>query len=125
MIRMENAAENSADFASRRQREAGRAYARRPKTIADVLAQLITKKGYGRVAANEELEQAWRTAAGAALAHASRPGPVRRGRLEVTVTNSTTMQEFGFQKGRILAELQRLIPDAQISDLRFRVGPIQ
>jgi hypothetical protein len=118
-------ADDITDFASRREREKRRAYARRPKKIADVLAQLITKKGYGRTEANAALEEAWRIAAGDALAQASRPGKVTRGRLEVLVTNSTTIQEFSFAKRRILAQLEKLIPDARIRDLRFRVGPIQ
>jgi hypothetical protein len=122
---MTEASQSAAEFASRHERELRRAYARRPKKIADVLAQLITRKGYGRVAGNAALEEAWRTAAGESLARASRPGPIRRGRLEVTVTNSTTIQEFSFAKGRILAQLDKLIPDARIRDLRFRVGPIQ
>jgi len=122
---MTELAESAADFVARREREKRRAYARRPKKIADVLAQLITKKGYGRTEANAALEEAWRTAAGETLARASRPGKVSRGRLEVLVTNSTTIQEFSFAKRRILAQLEKLIPDARIRDLRFRVGPIQ
>ena len=114
----------AADFAARRDRERRRSYARRPKKISDVLAQLITQKGYGRVEANASLEAAWRTAAGDALARFSRPGQLHRGRLEVFVTNSTSIQEFTFQKQRILADLGRLVPDMPIRDLRFRVGPI-
>jgi predicted nucleic acid-binding Zn ribbon protein len=118
------AADLATDFAARRDRENRRSYARRPKKISDVVAQLLTKRGYGRVAANETLAEAWATAAGSRLAAASRPGKVSRGTLEVTVTNSTTMQEFTFQKQQILAELGRTLPDAKIRNLRFRVGQI-
>lgn len=121
---MNHASESAADFASCQEREARRAYARRPKKIADVLAQLIAQKGYGRVESSAALEEAWRAAAGEQLAQASRPGKVSRGKLEVTVTNSTTIQELAFAKRRILAQLEQLIPDARIRDLRFRVGPI-
>lgn len=113
------------DFTAGRDREQRRMYARRPKKIADVMAQVITQRGYGRVEANAALEAAWREAAGEWLAQASRPGQLRRGRLEVVVTNSTTIQELGFEKQRILAELERLMPDVRIRELRFRVGAIQ
>jgi predicted nucleic acid-binding Zn ribbon protein len=118
------AADHAVDFATRRQREERRSYARRPKKIADVVAQLLTKRGYGRIEANEELANVWAAAAGEPLAAYSRPGKIRRGILEVSVTNSTIMQEFTFQKQRILAELRRKMPDARIRDLRFRVGQI-
>lgn len=118
------AADQAIDFASRRDREVTRSSARRPKKIADVMAQLLTQRGYGRIAANEQLGAAWAAAAGEPLAAASRPGKLRRGTLEVIVTNSTSMQEFTFHKQRILAELTRQLPSANIRDLRFRVGQI-
>jgi len=117
-------AETTADFTARRQRESRRQYARRPKKIADVVAQLVTKRGYGRIDADEELAAAWRTAAGEQLAAASRPGKVRRGLLEVWVANSTILQEFTFHKQRVLTELTRLVPDANIRGLKLRVGQI-
>jgi predicted nucleic acid-binding Zn ribbon protein len=122
--RLARAADHAIDFATRRQREERRSYARRPKKIADVIAQLITERGYGRIDASKDLADVWAAAAGDPLATYSRPGKLRRGTLEVTVTNSTIMQEFTFQKQRILAELGRKLPDAKIRELRFRVGTI-
>jgi predicted nucleic acid-binding Zn ribbon protein len=113
------------EFIARRRREQRRHYARRPKKIADVLAQLITARGYGRIQADADFMAAWQEAAGEALAKFTRPGQIRRGQLEVTVANSTIVQEITFQKQRILAALQAAMPDAHIRDLRFRLGPVQ
>jgi hypothetical protein len=113
-----------AGFAARREKEQRRYYARRPKKIGDVLARLITLRGYGRFQADAELAAAWEAAAGKSLACFSRAGLIRRGKLEVTVSNSTSMQELSFQKHEILAELVRRMPDARIRDLKFRVGAI-
>jgi hypothetical protein len=112
------------DFAAQRQREERRFYGRRPKKIADVVAQLITQRGYGRIGTDEQLTAAWQKATGETLAKFSRVGKLRRGQLEVWVANSTMMQEFGFEKGRILAAMQRELPDAKIRNLRFRVGSV-
>ena len=114
-----------ADFTARREREKRRYHGRRPKNIRDVIAQLITLRGYGRFQADADLSAAWQAAAGESLARFSRAGKISRGRLEVTVTNSTTMQELSFQKQQILAELGRQLPNAKIRDVRFRVGAIQ
>jgi hypothetical protein len=112
------------DFAIRRRREVRHFYGRKPKKIADVVAQLITQRGYGRIGTDEQLTEAWQKAAGDPLARFSRAGKIRRGILEVWVANSTMMQEFGFEKTRILAAIQRELPDANIRDLRFKVGQI-
>ena len=122
---MKHANDAATDFAARREREQRRHYARRPKKIGDVLAQLITARGYGRIQADGEIHAAWQAAVGDSLAGFTRPGRVRRGQLEVTVSNSTTMQELSFEKQRILAALQAEIPHARIRDLRFRIGTIK
>jgi predicted nucleic acid-binding Zn ribbon protein len=121
---MDPANNAAADFAARRQREQRRHYAKRPKKIGDVLAQLITARGYGRIQADAELVAAWSSAAGQPLARFTRPGQVRRGVLEVTVSNSTIVQELTFQKERILTALQAELSHAHIRDLRFRIGAV-
>jgi predicted nucleic acid-binding Zn ribbon protein len=114
----------AADFQARRDREQRRHYARKPKKIADVLAQLITARGYGRIQSDANLTAAWQQAAGPAISQYTRPGRLRRGTLEVTVSNSTIVQELTFQKQQILAELQTAMADANIRDIRFRVGSL-
>jgi predicted nucleic acid-binding Zn ribbon protein len=121
---MQNASDAASDFAARRGREQRRHYARRPKKIADVLAQLITARGYGRIQADADFAAAWQQAAGPELARFTRPGQIRRGQLEVTVANSTIVQELTFQKQRILVNLQAALPDARIRDIRFRLGAL-
>jgi predicted nucleic acid-binding Zn ribbon protein len=121
---MPNTQDDITDFTNRRDREQRRYYAGRPKKIADVLAQLITVRGYGRIQAGADLSAAWQAAAGEALGRFTRVGQLRRGQLEVTVANSTIMQELTFQKQQILATLQRDLAEAKIRGLRFRVGNI-
>jgi len=96
-----------------------------PRKFADVLAELMAKRGYSRQRSRTDLADAWRTAAGELIADHSRPGLVRRGTLEVIVTHSALLQELSFQKGNILAKLQELAPQEKISELRFRVGPTE
>jgi predicted nucleic acid-binding Zn ribbon protein len=96
-----------------------------PQPIADVLAQLLARRGYARQSAAASCEAAWQEAVGQALARVTRPGNIRRGVLEVLVANSTLLQELAFQKTQLLDRLHQLLPDGSIRDLRFRVGPIE
>ncbi len=98
--------------------------AQRPLPIAEVLSELMARRGFARVRSAEALENAWREAAGELLAGYSRAGEVRRGKLEVIVANSTLAQELTFQKAAIVKRLAERLPDQRIRDLRFRVGPI-
>lgn len=114
----------AADFLARRDREQRRHHARKPKSIGNIVAQLITARGYGRIQADADFADAWSKAIGPALARFTRAGRLRRGILEVTAANSLTIQELTFQKQQVLKKLQADLPDAKIRDLKFRVGNI-
>lgn len=95
-----------------------------PEPIGDILAQLLARRGFARVQSTAALEAAWREVAGE-LARFTRVGPVRRGKLEVTVANSTVVQELSFRKADLVRMLARLLPDERIGDIRLRVGSLE
>ena len=111
---MHPAHDAAADFTARRDREQRRHYARQPKKIADVLAQLITARGYGRIQADRRLRRrlaarrrraarhATAAPASSAAACSKSPSPTR-----------PIMQELTFQKQHILADLQADTPRRQ------------
>jgi predicted nucleic acid-binding Zn ribbon protein len=77
------------------------------KKMADVISELLNRRGYARVRADAAYADAWSEAAGEQMARYTRPGNLRRGVLEVLVANSTLMQELTFQKQAILNRLAR------------------
>lgn len=92
------------------------------KKIGDVVAQLLAKRGYARVQATAEFEQAWRNAAGERYAGQTRCGNVHRGVLEVFAANSSVVQELTFAKASLLKKLSELAPGQKITGLKFRVA---
>lgn len=96
-----------------------------PQSISTILAELMARRGYARVQGAAEYEAAWREAAGELIAQYSRVGGLRRGKLEVTVANSTLLMELGFQKPELIQKLNGLLPGQAIEDLKFRVGPVK
>jgi predicted nucleic acid-binding Zn ribbon protein len=96
----------------------------RPQPIAEVLSDLIARRGYAREQSSAACDEAWRQAAGEMLARHTRCGQVRRGKLEVIVANSILMQEITFQKSQILASLKQHLPELNITDLKLKVGVI-
>jgi predicted nucleic acid-binding Zn ribbon protein len=96
-----------------------------PKPMRDVLSQLLARRGYAQIQTAATCEAAWREAVGEKLAGQTRPGNVRRGVLEVLVSNSSPLQELSFLKAKALKTLTRLVPEQQIKGVRFRVGPIE
>ncbi|MGA2619377.1 MAG: DUF721 domain-containing protein [Thermoguttaceae bacterium] len=99
--------------------------AKGPQPIADVLADLMARRGYARIRSGAAYEAAWNAAAGPLAAQYSRVGTLRRGTLEVIVANSTLIQELGFQKAAILSSLNQQLPDQPVTDVRFRLGAIR
>ncbi|MCC6124732.1 MAG: DUF721 domain-containing protein [Pirellulales bacterium] len=96
-----------------------------PQPIGDILSSLMARKGFARVRSSEALEAAWSDAAGPLMAKYTRVGEIRRNTLEVLVSNSTLLQELGFQKQDLLNSLVQLLPDEKIENLRFRLGNVE
>lgn len=115
--------EQFGDLERRRASQQRRFYARRPKRIDNVLAQVVQKRGYAQVRAAGERDEAWAVAVGE-VAPATRVGAIKRGTLEIQVSNSLMMQELTFRKEELISKLQAALPDAGIKQLRFRVGQI-
>jgi predicted nucleic acid-binding Zn ribbon protein len=112
------------DFNRRGQVQRRRFFGGQPKRMADVLAQLVQKKGYAQVRTAQSHTQAWKDAAGPHFAAVTEPGKIARGVLEVTAANSLVMQELTFEKERLLSAIQQALPTAGIKQLRFKVGQV-
>lgn len=94
--------------------------------MSDVLGELFATRGYGRLRALKELEEAWNVAVGEPACRQTRLGEVRRGVLMVTVAHPTLLEELAaFQKPALLAALRQNAPGTLIHDIRFRVGSIE
>ena len=51
---------------------------RGPRALSEILGELFTVRGYGRLRASGELEEIWNTAVGEPSCHQTRIGEVRR-----------------------------------------------
>jgi predicted nucleic acid-binding Zn ribbon protein len=122
------AAERLAELDRRRATQQRRFYARRPKKIGNVVAQLVQRKGYAQIRAAGQREETWRQAiqeqGGDSWTAATRVAGVRRGVFEVLVANSLLMQELTFQKESLLKRLQDELPEDGIKQIKFSVGQI-
>jgi len=99
---------------------------RGPRPLSEILGELFTIRGYGRLRALSELEEVWNTAVGEPHCHQTRAGEVRRGVLTVTVAHPTLLEELAaFRKPALVQALRIGAPGTTIHDIRFRVGPIE
>ncbi|MCC9606756.1 DUF721 domain-containing protein [Blastopirellula sp. JC732] len=97
---------------------------RGPQAMGDLVAGLMARSGYAQVQSADALQEAWAKAAGEEVAAHSRAGNVNRGKLEVWVENSAISQAISFQKREILKQLQNILPDRRIEEIRIKVGRI-
>ena len=97
---------------------------RGPQKAAEIVAQLMARRGYGRINGSAVTEEAWTAAAGEKFAGKTRVGELKRGKLEIHVRNSAVLQELTFAKKKILKSLLASMPEAKITDLKFRVGSV-
>ena len=97
---------------------------REPKHGSKLINQLMARKGYGQTNQATQLQRHWEEAVGNNLAERSSAGKIKAKRLEVTVENSSVLQELTFQKRKIIRKLQTSLKNETLTDLKFKVGPL-
>ena len=96
-----------------------------PRPLSEILGNLFTVRGYGRLLVRQGLEETWNAAVGEPSCRQTRLGEVRHGVLNVTVAHSTLLEELAaFRKPALLEALRASAPGTTIHDIRFRVGPV-
>ena len=97
---------------------------RGPRALSDILGELFTVRGYGRLRARQDLEDAWNKAVGEPYWRQTRLGEVRRGVLNVTVAHSMLLEELSaFRKSSLLRALRSDAPAT--SSTTFDFGLVQ
>jgi hypothetical protein len=92
-----------------------------PKKLGDLLPGVLTEYGLPSVTAREELELAWTAAAGDVVGARTKVGALRRGVLEIFVSDPILLQELeGFEKQRLLADMKERLYHNRVDGLKFR-----
>ena len=115
------------EIVRKQRREQAFLKARSPKRVAEIVAEVVRRRGYARQESEHQLHSAWQQCLGElpngeTTISASRIGRLRCGVLEVWVRNSIINQELTFHKAEIIKRLCDLAPDQAIRDIRIRVG---
>ena len=96
-----------------------------PERLSEVLSRLFTSRGWGQRQDRLRLEAAWREALGGKSVERTAVGALRRGVLEIIVADAVLFQELaGFEKRRLLQNLQERLGQARVNDIRFRLGNV-
>lgn len=91
------------------------------RRIGTIVSQLMSRRGYACVASDNALTDSIATSVGPALAGSITVGKLSRGVLHLYAVDSVVMQELTFQKRKILKALGKDHPQANITDIRFRL----
>jgi predicted nucleic acid-binding Zn ribbon protein len=93
---------------------------RLPDRLSQAVTDLIALRGWARVRGNAQLAEAWKTIAGDSVASGTKVVGIRRGVLQVAVTNSPLLSELAaYHKTTLLAAFTRDHPELKIRDLKF------
>ncbi len=93
----------------------------RIRRIGSLVSQLMSRRGYGQILANQDFHRVIAAAVGEQLESAFEVGQLKAGVLQVYTSNSVTLQELNFQKRTILRKIQAELPGNKVTDLRFRI----
>ena len=93
-------------------------------SLRDLIPDFMAKTGLNRMRKTDDLAEKW-----AEVADIFRPHAVfdalRRGVLEIIVSDTIIIQELTFRKAELLRKMREAYPDAKFKDIRFRVGTLE
>lgn len=93
---------------------------RAPERLSQAVTDLIALRGWAQVQGHARLNEAWKAAAGASIAAATRVLGIRRSVLQVAVGNSPLLSELAaYHKPSLLAAFARECPELKVRDLKF------
>jgi hypothetical protein len=81
----------------------------------------MSRRGYAQLRASEVMHQHVAAVLDPHLRDAFQVGALRSGVLQIYATDSVTLQELNFRKRAILKQLQKMMPESRVSDVRFRI----
>ena len=111
--------EKTVEVVRRRQK-----HRRKPRNAADVIARVLTKRSVAATKTSESLNEIWRQSVAEPFADHTRPVSVRRGVLEVLVSNSAVHQQLVFNKKSILSKIKKTELLKNLKDIRFKIGTV-
>lgn len=96
-----------------------------PQPLAKALSELIALRGFARVRGDAQLTSVWSEVAGETIAAQTKVIGIKRGVLQVSVSNSPLLGELvSFHKTSLLKALKKQHADLKIRDLKFRLKAI-
>ena len=117
--------QNEFDFQQAHELVAGRQrFQRRAKPAAMLINHLLARKGYGQTESQTDLQTTWQQVVGTKWKNKTMASAIRRGVLDVVVTNSAALQQLNFAKKKLLKGIQEQLPQNKIQNIKFRVGKI-
>jgi hypothetical protein len=94
----------------------------RPAPVRDLLERFLKPGDWQALSQRRLIREVWERVLPASLAEQTRLVDVRRKELWVEVSASPWVQELQFLKPKILAELDRVLGQGVIRDVRFSIG---
>lgn len=93
------------------------------RKVGDLVQRVLRRAGLPEQSSHEQMAAQWESLVGPFLAAQSRPTALRRGVLEVSVTQSAVRYELERQwKRKVLTRLQETFGRARVKDVRFIPG---
>ena len=93
-------------------------------SLADLLPDFIARTGIHRTRTTDDLAETWKDVAGEFAGH-TRYDVLRRGVLEIIVSDTIYIQELTFRKRELLEKMREAYPAAKFKEIRFRVGEVE
>ena len=93
-----------------------------PRSLGEAISELIRARGLARRNSDRQLSELWKQAAGDRIAAVTRVEGLKRGVLQISVSNAAMLNELvSFHRQNLLKQLKSLDEKQRIQNIKFRL----
>ncbi|MDO4551381.1 MAG: DUF721 domain-containing protein [Planctomycetia bacterium] len=102
----------------------GKKFTKGISSLGDLIPDFMAKTGINRTRRQDDVAEKWLEIAADFRENTAYDG-LRRGVLEILVSDALVIQELMFRKKEFLEKMREAYPKAKFQDIRFRVGRLR
>lgn len=95
---------------------------KKEQSLKTVVNRLIAMRGLAGNQGNQQVQDCWFSLIPAAMEKKTRVGQIKRGTLEILVSDPATLQQLNFLKTQLLKQMKAKLPAVKLKNFRLKLG---
>lgn len=95
---------------------------KKEQTLKSIVNRIVAKRGLAGNQGNQQVSDCWHSLLPPNMDKKTRVGNIKRGTLEIQVSDPATLQQLNFLKAQLLKQMKQKLPAVNLKNFRLKLG---